>query len=341
MTRGIPSLLMLRAFAAAARTGSFTQAASGLHMSQGAVSYQVRTLETQLGIRLFQRAPRKLVLTAEGERLSSSLVKAFGALQAALDDVSPNTANNMLSAAVSTSFATRWLVSRIRGFQQSHPEIQLRILGEDRPDDISPEDQDVVIRYGRSKWPGLEAKLLHRDTVFPVCSPHFLVEHKLDAVSQLKNMPLLNEEGERLFEDGLDWDVWFRRIAPNLLNGGAFHSQRCRIHYAHAGMVLQAAIEGQGVALAGELLVADDLRAGRLVRPLDLGIKSDFAYYFVRSPSKPMSKSARVFLDWLQIEIGKTRRYLENAAERPITAVERRITSESAVVERQIVACGD
>lgn len=310
MTRGMPSLSMLRAFEAAARAGSFIQAASNLHMTQGAVSYQVRMLEEQLGIKLFRRAPRKLVLTTDGEKLASSLVKAFGALQTALDDVRPSPAKNVVSVSASASFATKWLVSRIRNFHLSHPEIHLRILGEDASINPTWPDQDIAIRRGAGHWPGLAAKLLHRDIVFPVCSPRFLAEHNIASVGDLRDVPLLNQEGENFFADGPDWSAWFRRVAPNLFGGHADFTQRCRIHYAHSGMVLQAAAEGQGIALASGLLVADDLCAGRLVNPLELSVRSDFAYYMVRSPGK-RGRYVQVFLDWLQSEVAKTKRYLD------------------------------
>ncbi len=323
MTQGLPSLSMLRAFEAAARTSSFTQAASGLHMSQGAVSYQVRMLEAQLGVRLFQRAPRKLVLTPDGEKLASSLVKAFGALQTALDDVRPAVMKNTLSVGVSTALATRWLVSRIQNFHLSYPEIRLRICGEDKPSEFEPSDQDIGIRYGHGNWPGVEAKLLHRDIVVPVCSPRFLANHVIRTVSDLQDMPLLNAERDNLFEDGPDCEVWFRRVRN--LRGGGDCSQRCQVLYAHAGLVLQAAVEGQGIALASGLLVADDLRGGRLTRPLDVGIPSDFAYYVVRPPARPATRYLRVFQNWLQGEVAKTKRYLEEATE-PMAAAESRMS---------------
>ena len=331
MTQGLPSLSMLRAFEAAARTNSFTQAASGLHMSQGAVSYQVRMLEAQLGVKLFRRAPRKLVLTSDGEKLANSLVKAFGALQTALDDVRPHVVKNTLSVAVPTSFATRWLVSRIQNFHQLNAEIRLRILGEDSPADHEAMDQDIGIRYGDGNWAGIEAKLLHRDLVIPVCSPRFLAEHDIRSIDELQDLPLLNAEGENLFEDGPDCEVWFRRVARNLRRTSADGIRGCEILYEHAGLVLQAAVEGQGIALASGLLAADDLRSGRLVRPLNVGVQADFAYYLVRSSTKPGTRYLRLFLTWIQGEIARTKRYLDEAGE-----------GEAALApEGRMMLCGD
>src|SRR5580658_2147555 len=146
MNRRLPSLSMLRTFEATARLGSFTRAADQLNMTQGAVSYQVRMLEEHLGIKLFLRTPRKLVLTLDGDKLAHSLIRAFGALATALDEVCPSLSKDRLSVTVFTSFATKWLVPRLRGFHQTHPQINLRILGEDKPVDPSEFDHDVGIR---------------------------------------------------------------------------------------------------------------------------------------------------------------------------------------------------
>jgi LysR family glycine cleavage system transcriptional activator len=313
MNRRLPSLSMLRTFEATARLGSFTRAADQLNMTQGAVSYQVRMLEEHLGIKLFLRTPRKLVLTLDGDKLAHSLIRAFGALATALDEVCPSLSKDRLSVTVFTSFATKWLVPRLRGFHQTHPQINLRILGEDKPVDPSEFDHDVGIRYGRGKWNGLEARLLHDDVVFPVCSPRLLAEHRIDTVGDLANISLLNEESRNLFDDGADWEAWFRRAAPEAFDERPDCARPCRIRYTHASLALQAAIEGQGVALTNGFLVADDLASGRLVRPLDVTVRADCAYYLVRRPTKPMTKCARSFCDWLMAEIRQTKSYLQDA----------------------------
>lgn len=313
MTRHLPSLSMLRAFEAAARLGSFTRAADELNMTQGAVSYQVRKLEEHLGMKLFLRTPRQLVLTPNGDKLAHSLIRAFGALEMALDEVSPRLVQNRLSVTVFTSFATKWLVSRLPGFHQNYPQINLRILGEDRPADPPKLEYDISIRYGRGKWDGLEAMLLHRDSVFPVCSPRLLAEHRIEAVSDLANVPLLNEDGRNLFDDGADWEAWFRRVAPDSLGERIDYARQCPIRYTHASLALQACIEGQGVALTSGFLVADDLASGRLVRPLDVTFPADYSYYLVHGPTKPMTKCARIFYDWLVAEIARTKERLEEA----------------------------
>lgn len=299
----LPSITRLQAFEAAARLGGFTQAARALNMTQGSVGYQVRMLERQLGVELFLRSPRGLVLTSDGTRLAQSLVQAFLGLQDALDEVMPQHEVNTLTVTVFTSFAVKWLIPRVAEFEAQNSAVELCLVGEDHFVDFRTQDRDVGVRYGRGHWPGARATRLRDEVAFPVCSPALLKRHRLRTVDDLGKLPLLSEEGRNLFEDGPDWEAWFQRAGTVPPNRGRAHF---RLRSTGACMALQGAIEGQGIALARGLLVADDLASGKLVRPLDLSFRTDFGYFLVQPAGKPATRKAEIFQAWLAAAMGQT-----------------------------------
>jgi len=306
MTKNLPPLAPLRTFEAAARLGGFTQAAQSLNITQGAASYQIKMLEERLGTILFLRERRGLVLTSEGTQLLNSVVKALDILDSAMSQLKADRGRNTLSVSVFTSFATKWLVSRLSDLTAQFPDVDMHIFVEDHLMDFRAGERDAGVRYGKGPWSGLHATLMHRDEIFPVCSPRLLDKSTPNDPTNLMKYPLLCESDRHAFDDGPDWHAWLRRaghVVPSDVGLGDISCTIC----GQASVVLQAAIEGQGIAVARGLLVADDLAAGRLVPCIGPSFPSDFAYYFVWPEDRPMLPRVEALRDWFMRAIGRTR----------------------------------
>jgi len=292
MARRLPPLNALRAFEAAARHLSFTRAAAELSVTQAAISHQVKALEERLGVKLFRRLSRGLVLTEAGQRFLPPVREAFDMLAAATERVVADDRAGTVTITVLPSFAAKWLVPRLLHFRAQHPDIEVRIIADDQLVDFSRDDVDLGIRYGRGDWDGLEIERLATEDVFPVCSPRLLEGvHPLRAPDDLRHHTLLHED--RL---GFDWQTW-------LMAAGVEGVDVARgLEFSHASMALQAAIDAQGVALGRTPLVDDDLRDGRLVKPFDISLANDWAYYVVGPPGAWVRPKVAAVRDWLLAE---------------------------------------
>jgi LysR family glycine cleavage system transcriptional activator len=321
MMKNLPFLAPLRTFEAAARLGGFTQAAQALNITQGAASYQIKMLEERTGTTLFLRERRGLVLTSEGAQLLHSVVKALDILDSAMCQLETDRRRNTLALSVFSSFATKWLASRLSDLAAQFPDVDLRIFVEDHLVDFQAGERDAGVRYGKGPWPGLHATLMQRDEIFPVCSPRLLEKCAANDVTSLIRYPLLCESDRQAFDDGPDWHAWLRRAGHVVPSDAGPRNVSCII-FGPASVVLQAAIEGQGIALARGLLVTDDLAAGRLVPCSGPCIPSDSAYYFVWPEETPMLPKVEALKDWFMRAIGQTRhagaKYLRDSrCERP------------------------
>lgn len=293
--RRLPPLNALRAFEAAARHLSFTRAAEELSVTQAAVSHQVKALEERLGVALFRRVHRGLLLTEAGQRLLPVLTQAFDRIAmvtAQLDAVPSRT----LRITVVPSFAARWLVPRLHRFQQAHPDITVHLQAEDRVVDLALENIDCGIRYGRGDYPGLEVEALMQDDVFPVCAPALVTgEHPLRTPDDLRHHVLVHDDY------AMDWRMWLTTAGVEGVDpdqGPAFD---------RTDMLLDYVAEGRGVALGRTTLVADDLARGRLVKPFELSLPSDYAYYLACRPDVMHQPRFVAFRDWLLEEAGADR----------------------------------
>lgn len=269
----LPPLNALRAFEAAARQLSFRMAAEELHVTPAAVSQQIRLLEDRLDCRLFHRLTRSVSLTPEGARLAPAVADAFSRLSIAIADLKRNAADSPLTVSVLPSFAVKWLIPRLSRFRLRHPEIDVRIAAEDRRADFVTDDVGVAIRFGGGDYPGLHVERFLDEEIFPVCSPALLRDVASPRKPEdLLRLPLLHD---RNTSAGEDWASWLavQGVDASIPSGGMSFSQQ--------DMVLQAAIDSQGVALTRTHLVNDDLAAGRLVRPLKNAIQARHAYYMV------------------------------------------------------------
>ncbi len=294
MVRRLPSLNALRAFEAAARHLSFTRAAEELHVTQAAISHQVKALEEHLGRKLFRRLNRALLLTDDGQAYLPSVSRAFTLLNDATSDLLTKQAPGPLTVSALPSFAARWLVPRLGRFRQIRPDIDLRIDPSAALSDFTGGDVDVGIRYGRGKYPGMRADWLMTEDIFPVCSPALLEgPHPLQDPGDLEHQVLLHDDGHG------DWRTW-------LLAAGADRVDATRGPiFTDSSMLIQAAMAAQGVALARGVLAADELAAGRLVRPFTLSLPTEYAYYLVCPINTAEQPKIAAFRDWL---LGEARR---------------------------------
>ncbi|MGK9170650.1 transcriptional regulator GcvA [Inquilinus limosus] len=274
--RALPPLNGLRAFEVAARHMSFTRAAAELHVTQSAVSHQIRGLEARLGVALFRRAgPSGLVLTDTGQRLLPVLRDAFDRLSTGIERVlQQESAGGPLTLSVSPYFASKWLIPRLGRLRDRHPEIDLRLSASQHPADFAREDVDAAVRHGTGGWEGLRADRLFDEEMFPICSPALLeTGPPLKVPADLAHHTLLNDVRYGY------WDKWLAAAGVSELAAGR---RRGRVMaFDDVGLVVQAALAGLGVGIGRWALCAEDLATGRLVRPFDLRIPADYGYYLV------------------------------------------------------------
>jgi LysR family glycine cleavage system transcriptional activator len=291
MTARLPSLNGLRAFEAAARHLSFTNAASELNVTQTAISHQIRRLEEELGIRLFVRQNRALALTPEARDYLPGVRAAFNDLRLATDRVLRRDNDHVLTVSTLASLAAKWLLPRLSSFQEAHPGIDVRITTSTALVDFRTGDVDAAIRYGRGNWAGLRADWLTADELFPVCSPALLTGDKpLRCPEDLANQTLLHSSGG--YDD--DWRLWLTAagLPANI-------SKQPGLTFDLILMTVQAAIDGFGVAMGRTSYVEADIAKGRLVVPFKITLPADAGFYLVSPEAKADSQKLRAFRQWL------------------------------------------
>jgi LysR family transcriptional regulator, glycine cleavage system transcriptional activator len=295
MSRRLPPLNAMRAFEAAARHLSFTKAAEELNVTQAAISHQVKALEEWLGVPLFRRLNRALLLTDAGQNYGPPLGQSFDLLADATDRIRDDDNRGTLTVTTLPSIASKWLVPRLGRFRQAHPDIDLRIDASQHLSDFARENVDVAVRYGRGNWEGTRADRLMTEDFFPVCSPDLIDGdpplHKLD---DLHRHTLLHDDNRT------DWTVWF--LAAGIAGGDPKRGPG----FTDSSLVLQAAVDGQGVALGRSALAAADLAAGRLVQPFNISLPATFAYYLVCPEATAERPKIAAFRDWLLAEMTQT-----------------------------------
>ncbi len=299
MLRRLPSLNGLKAFEAAARHESFTKAADELSVTQGAVSHQVKALEAELGLRLFNRERQRLVITDGGRRYLEVVRDAFDRLAVGTQRLLQLQKTGALTVTTSPNFASKWLVHRIGRFVEAYPDIDLRVGASHRHIDFAREDIDLAVRHGDGQWPGLSVTRLCVEELFPICSPKFIRGRgALRVPADLCRHTLLHVNDRR------DWSKWLEaaEVAASDTDRGPIFSQ--------ASMAIDAAIDGQGIALARTALAAWDLCAGRLVRPFALALKAPYAYWIVCPKSTADLPKIATFREWLLAEAAEDARRL-------------------------------
>ncbi len=291
MARRLPPLNALRAFEAAGRHLSFTRAAAELHVTHAAISHQVRALEQRLGVPLFHRMTRAVKLTDAGRTLLPAMTEALDGMAEAVRRLGANDREGSLTVSLTPAFAARWLVPRLGRFQTAHPEIDVRLAPSYQLVDFARDEVDLAVRYGHGRWPGVKAERLLALDFTPVCSPAFLQGPvPLRTPADLKHHTLLHEDL------GEGWRRWL--VAAGVAGIDPTRGPK----FGDENLMLQAAIQGQGVAVSESALVAADIAAGRLVRPFDIAIPSAAGYYVVHPPAALERRKVKVFRDWLFAE---------------------------------------
>ncbi|CAI3131540.1 Glycine cleavage system transcriptional activator [Acinetobacter calcoaceticus] len=289
----------LRAFEASARHQSFSAAADELNVTPAAVGQLVKSLEEYLGITLFQRSTggRARLVTTEAALTALPYIRAgFEKLTLGLEKLQAQTSTGVLNVAISPAFAAKWLLPRIDTFQQAYPEIDIRLDTNLKPVDFGRHGIDIAVRYGQGKWSGLVAEKLMDEEVFPVCSPAFYQKYQqqLEYPQNLLNLPLIHDLTMDAHSGFTTWDTWlqYNKISNELTQRG--------LKINNSAAVLQAAIEGHGIALARSVMAADDLKTGRLIQLYsDMQCSSVLAYYMVYREEYRNMPKLQVFRSWL------------------------------------------
>ncbi len=293
--RRLPPLKPLPAFDAAARHLSFTEAANELFVTQAAISHQIKALEEALGVHLFRRYNRALALTEEGRSFLSAVHQALEIVGNAADKLRHQDATGPLTVSVIPSFASAWLVHRLIHFSEANPEIDVRISADFHNVDFDKDDVDMGIRWGEGVYPDLASVRLMTETFYPVCAPELTTHgpHPLKNPEDLKHHTLIHDDIRT------DWRMWLKAAGiddVDYKNGP---------RYNFSSMVLQAAVEGQGVALGRSALAHDALAEGKLVRPFEMSIEHDYAYYIVCPKHAFDQPKIKAFREWLLQEAEK------------------------------------
>ena len=289
----VPPLDPLLAFEAAARNLSFTKAAAELFLTQSAVSRQIQQLEEHLKVKLFDRRSRALLLTEAGQLFYRATQDALETMQEGARRVRGSATKNTVVVATTPGFATLWLIPHLAGFTHTHPHVDVRISATNEMiDDLEHAGVDLAVRYvpERSVAGG---RLLFGETVFPVCSPALASDpaNPLVTPSDLQHHVLLYLELPRAA--WLDWELWFHALGLNDFEPAG------KLHFSHYDQLIQAAVDGHGVALGRIPLLSRLLRDGKLVAPFKNKVASSRAYYVLESPAAKRKPQVRAFADWL------------------------------------------
>ena len=299
-----PSTSALRAFEAAARHLSFTRAARELNQTQGAVSHQIRELEQRLNVRLFVRGRRGISLTEDGQTYLPYVREALSSLRAGASALTRKSADDVLTVSMSPNFAAKWLVPRLGDFALAHPGADLRISAAMEHVTFDGDGIDLAIRHGEGHWPGLRVTRLCAEVIFPVCSPQLVDQAgPIRSLAELLALPLLHDRDHSHWRD---WLLAFNVVSDDrqLASGPLFNQ---------ASLAIDAAVAGQGVALARSTLAAADLASARLVRPVTEQLPVPFAYWIVCP--EPTAESTKIlrFIRWLADEARKDVKQLARA----------------------------
>ena len=291
MARPAVSLNALRAFEASARHLSFTRAADELCVTQAAVSHLVKGLEERLGARLFRRSPRGLVLTDEGLALTPVLAESFERIDRLLERFEGGRLREVLTVGVVGAFAVGWLMPRLASFRTAHPFVDLRLLTNNNKVDLAGEGLDCAIRFGDGAWHGAEAERLVDAPLSPLCAP-VLAERMLEPRDLAGHVLLRSYRPQ-------DWPAWFEAASVEdlPLRGPLFDN---------SWIMAEAAMQGEGVALAPPLLFERALADGRLVQPFNVTVTTG-AYWLTRLTWKPPSAALEAFAGWLRAEASGVR----------------------------------
>jgi LysR family transcriptional regulator, glycine cleavage system transcriptional activator len=295
MARRLPSLNALKAFEAAARHESFSDAAVELFVTHAAISRHIRDLEESLGTELFNRTGRGVQLTEAGERFGERLTPLFDQIADASREAAAVGAARTLRVSVEPAFASRWLVGRLAKFNELHPDIELTIDSTNRLVDFYVDDVDIGVRYGNGVWDGVDAAKLSDVVIFPVCEPKLIADDPKLTPEGLGEYTLLHENRKQW------WADWLAAAGVK-----AEMDWRGTIFQNH--LAIEAAEAGAGFALGDQILCTDALVEGWLVKPFATDMKDHGAYFIVRKKGSKETAVVKAFREWLLSELVETNR---------------------------------
>lgn len=294
--RRLPPLNALRAFESAARHLNFSRAADELSVTPGAVSQQIQNLEDYVGVALFKRTPKGLLLTDPAQTALPALREAFDRLAEAASMLTAAVDGRRLTVSVAPSFAAKWLVPRLGRFEALHPQVDVWVSAGMELVDFASGEVDLAIRYGTGRYPGLETTRLMQETVIAVVSPDLLNSQPLTELQDLANHVLLHDGSPDADESCPDWTMWLAARGVKGVDGARGP------RFNQSSLVIEAAVGGRGVALAKRTLAQADIDAGRLVAPFQIATAVDFAYHVVHPKAKGRLPQVKAFVAWLIAE---------------------------------------
>src|SRR5437762_1447293 len=295
----MPSLDLLQGFEAAARHLAFTKAGEELFLTQSAVSRQIKELEEQLGVDLFHRRHRALVLTEAGQQFYAAAAQVLTTMRHATSRLKASTGRKPLSVTTTSSFAALWLIPRLAGFTRTHPGIDVRITAETRVQDLERDGLDLAIRHGPASLAGPNAVRLFGERVFPVCSPKLLKKNPLRQPADLKNHCLLQYDDPEARHPWLHWKTWLE------VAGIADLRPAGTLSFSGYEQIIPAAIAGHGVALGRSPLVKDLLAEKELIAPFQSKADPARAYFVIVSKHAASRPEVAEFVEWLKSEVAK------------------------------------
>lgn len=288
----LPSLSALTAFESAGRHLSFSRAAAELHLTQGAISRQVRQLEESLGLDLFERVNQRVFLTDAGRRYLKDVQRILEDLARATQQAMADAeSGGVLNLAVLPTFATRWLMPRLPGFLRDHPGVTVNFSVRLEPFSFADDPLDAAVHHGEPTWPGAVCERLCGESVLPVAAPGFVDAYRIASPTDLAQAPLLHQSTRPTA-----WRDWFAMMDVDA--GPSFRGAR----FDQFAMIAEAAVAGLGVALVPRFLVEEELRSGRLTVLFDQPLTAGTAYWFVYPEAKAGSALVRAFGEWLKKE---------------------------------------
>lgn len=291
MIRRIPPLNPLRVFEVVARTQNLTAAAAELNVTQSAVSRQIASLETYLGVELFRRERHGVALTRSGRLYADQVLPAFDQIAAATETLVKGADDRTLRVRTYTTFAAKWLIPRLSEFRRLHPEIEVKITNAVPDVDFDRDKVDVAIQFGDGHWPHVQEVFLFGDEIEPVCSPEYLRKYAPDArypVSLLRHQLLVSHYRRT------DWHDW---LAATGFTGDA--KDAVEMTFSTSVLTWQAAIDGLGMAIGQCRLLSQEFEKGLLVRPFAKPVRPDHGYYLVWPRRARESRKVSLFRDWL------------------------------------------
>jgi LysR family glycine cleavage system transcriptional activator len=289
----LPNLAALRAFEAAARHQNFSRAAEEIHVTHGAISHQVRSLEEDLGFALFTRHGKRIAVTVEGERFAATIRKSLMDIAAAAEALKSRAGHKRLTISTLPSFASRWLAPRLGKFIDLHPDTEVVLQSSGYLTDLFREPVDVGIRFGSGRYPGLVVEKLMGDYYYPVVSPRYNGGKLPASPHELGRYTLLRSS------DDEEWMPWFQAAGVDLAEptGGVL--------FQDLSMLVRLASSGGGIALVRHVVAMQEIMSGELVQLFDITVRSEYSYYFACTPQALQKPQVQAFHAWLLDEVAQ------------------------------------